>query len=940
MTNFVVGVRLTADGRSLRGEVDLSEKEFEQFTQAVSGSNTELQEHARKADQAERGQRKIHDSARLATRAIGAAQAAIAGFISFQTIRGLAQLSDEWTNLTTRVRQATRDTGGFGVAMQELERISIATQTTLESNVQLFQGMARVREDLGATNREALTVTETLAALGRIGGSSAEQMSNGMLQFQQAMAGGIVRAEEFNSLLDNIPEVAQAIADGMDMTTGQLRRAVVEGEILSRDVFGVLLRQAPEIQSRMESIPATLESATTNLRTAMTGFIGRLNEALGISRAIATVLNRMAEGIVVTPEMEQMGDAFEYARERLEQLTRQGQEGTEKFRDLEEMARQASIRFTEMANREAAQLNRRLGETAAVTEEATDEFDELEDQLATARSQAAAARAELENLLNTEQQSFEAMNAHVQAYQRYNAEVEKASEGQQKLAISTQSQTRATQQQTSAFSTLLSVIGGLGVSVPVGAGSINLSSLSQLAPLFSGGSLGALGQIGLGAGLGGGLAGGSQNALLGAGLGAAGGFFGAQALAPLLTVALGSLGPPGWAIGAAGAALGGLGGGFLGGLFDSQDQVPRIAVEGRPAGAFGALRGPIGQRSSIATGAFGTVRVGGEDGQGRTPAMQELANRLVALDNMIAERMDPSRVGTAAARANAAVLQSTRAGRFSPEQTAFDRVNAAISAAGNELERIWERIEDLDSTNFEDALEATFQLFDFMAEDVPTTFADMQQAIEQANESLYQSSLRTGQQLLVMAQNFDGTTQSAQELAQATAQRQQQEAALLAQIEQIRTAGQAGTNSLREQIRREFETSTQTANRLVGQSQADLDLLRTLEDPAQIAQVSGRIERNLGSAFGLMSPEQREAQQQFFNDMLDTLDEVREGQLDVATTMIERQGAVIRDAITEALAEPSTNINTAATALARASATLQLAANRIPEEINVIVEPA
>ena len=994
MTSFVVGVRLTADGRSLRGEVDLSEKEFEKFQQAVAGSNRELAEHGRRTDEVEQKHRRSHDTAQLVTSGLRQLGAVAAAYASVQTLQRLGQIADSYTNITTRVRSATEETGDFVATWTELQDVAFRTRTTLESNVDLFQRFAINRQALGATNDQLLQVVETFNILGRVSGASQEDMANASRQLGQALGQQFLRAEEFNSVIEQTPEFIRRIAEEMQLTTAEFGNAVREGRILSQDVLQAALRIAPQVKEELADLPLTIGDAATNMGNALTLAIGRLDQAAGISRSIATALNAAAEAFrpASAGELRQ-----EIARTQLvlDRMVANGRAGSAAY---EALARSLEDTKEELAGLEqqGQKASNAIGDVGNETGTATDEFEKWNNEFERLRDQLQPLDAELrqyEQDLNLLEEAFESgrismeqylnlkerlwqtttqyrnevkenarqekiaadeANAHVRVYERMNSVRKEATEhldahveAYERLTTSNtryfaqlERSTAAVRDQTSAFSTLLSVVGGLGVSVPVGGGSINLSSLSALAPLFSGGTIGALGQIGLGAGVGGGIFGGSQNALLGAGLGATGGFFTGQALGPLLTVLLGGLGPASPLIAAGGALLGGLGGGFLGGLFGGNNQVPRIAVEGRPAGAFGRLQGPIGQRSTVATGAFGSVRVGGEDGQGRTREMQVLANRLVALDNMIAERMDPSRVGTAAARANAAVLQSTRAGRFDADLTAFDRVNAAISAAGNELERIWERLDDVDPSNFEQALDATFQLFDFMTEDVPQTFSDMQQAIEQANDSLYESSLRTGQQLVNMALNFDGTAQSAQELAQATAQRSQAEAALLSQIEQVRTAGQAGTDSLREQIRREFETSTQTANRLVVQSQADLDLLRTLEDPSQIAQVSGRIERNLGSAFGLMSPEQREAQQQFFNDMLDTLDEVREGQLDVATTMIERQGTVIREAITEALAEPSTNINTAATALSRASVTLQLAANRIPEEINVVVEPA
>lgn len=214
--------------------------------------------------------------------AIGALTAAIGGGIAM-----MAKQADSIRILEQRIKTATRATGDYAQVSKELYSISQATGSTLESNVVLFQQLARAATEVGATNTEVLTLTKSLQQLGTIGGSSAEQMSNAMLQFGQAMAGGVMRAEEFNSIVENTPEIAVRIADGMGMTVGELRNAVLEGKVLSEEVFSSLLSQTQDINKQFNEMNISLDRASTMFSNSLNNFLADADTGLSFTEQIA-----------------------------------------------------------------------------------------------------------------------------------------------------------------------------------------------------------------------------------------------------------------------------------------------------------------------------------------------------------------------------------------------------------------------------------------------------------------------------------------------------------------------------------------------------------------------------------------------------------------------------------------------------------------------------
>lgn len=216
-----------------------------------------------------------------------------------EALRRATKLADEYNQLSTRIKTATRETGDFVKVQQELASISIQTGASFETTIDTFQALSRVRADLGATNDQFLTLTKVVNQLGVIGGASTTAISNGLRQFNQGLAAGVFRAEEFNSIVENLPELAFRIAKGLGVTTGQLRQMVVDGKLLSSDVFRVLLQQAGDIGQQFETIPNNLDRAFNALRVSIGGALSNLDQAVGGTAALAGAIQRVADELAI-----------------------------------------------------------------------------------------------------------------------------------------------------------------------------------------------------------------------------------------------------------------------------------------------------------------------------------------------------------------------------------------------------------------------------------------------------------------------------------------------------------------------------------------------------------------------------------------------------------------------------------------------------------------
>lgn len=223
--------------------------------------------------------------------------AGFALYLGLDAAKKIATHADNLALLDSRIKNATSSTAEFNATQKELLAISNSSGTALGSVVSLFEGVKMAGADIGATNGQVLELVDLLNKLGVIGGSTGEQMSNSMMQFSQAMGGGIVRAEEWNSVLENTPAIARAIASGLGKSVGEMRKMVNDGKVLSEDVFNSLLKQSDDIQTKFESMPSTVGIATNQALNEFGAFIKDINDEFVITGFIADRIKALAEEI-------------------------------------------------------------------------------------------------------------------------------------------------------------------------------------------------------------------------------------------------------------------------------------------------------------------------------------------------------------------------------------------------------------------------------------------------------------------------------------------------------------------------------------------------------------------------------------------------------------------------------------------------------------------
>jgi len=202
----------------------------------------------------------------------------------------LAKYADTWTNINSQLILATKSTLEFKIAHQELFQIAQESRQELEATVSLYSRMARATEDLGVSQQSVLSVTEIVNKSLVISGANAGEASSAITQLGQAMAGGVLRGEEFNAISENGSRIAQALADSLGVTRGELRKMAEQGQLTSKVVIDALLKQSGTIDKEFSKMGITIDQSITVANNSLLRLIGRMDEASGVSRSTAETI--------------------------------------------------------------------------------------------------------------------------------------------------------------------------------------------------------------------------------------------------------------------------------------------------------------------------------------------------------------------------------------------------------------------------------------------------------------------------------------------------------------------------------------------------------------------------------------------------------------------------------------------------------------------------
>lgn len=222
---------------------------------------------------------------------MGASFAKLGGILaSAISIREIARASEQYVNMTNRLRLVTEGSEQLAYAQEAVMRAAQQTYQPLETTAEVYQRIAQNASALGLSLAEVEAITKTVSRTIALSGADTQAAAGAMRQFGQALASGSLRGDELNSILEGTPALAQAVARGLGVTTGELRAMGAEGELTASKIIAALQSQEAAVEEMSRTMNVTAGQAMVTFGNALVGIVGKLDEASGASRGFASAV--------------------------------------------------------------------------------------------------------------------------------------------------------------------------------------------------------------------------------------------------------------------------------------------------------------------------------------------------------------------------------------------------------------------------------------------------------------------------------------------------------------------------------------------------------------------------------------------------------------------------------------------------------------------------
>ena len=284
-------IKISANSQSFQSEISRASRMGQDYYRTMQNGGRQAAAASRET------QRALADLTGQLNSAKASAVGLAGAFAGAYATGHLISLADEWSSVNARLKQASKSSDDFKESQRALMDISQRTGTAFSDNASLFARSAASMREYGYSSEEVLKVTEAISTGLKLSGASTSEASSVITQFSQALAQGVLRGEEFNSVNENGDRVIRALASGMGVARKDLKAMADQGQLTADKVVPALISQLGALQDEYSAMPQTVASATTKIENAFLAWVGGANEATGATSALTGALNAISDNI-------------------------------------------------------------------------------------------------------------------------------------------------------------------------------------------------------------------------------------------------------------------------------------------------------------------------------------------------------------------------------------------------------------------------------------------------------------------------------------------------------------------------------------------------------------------------------------------------------------------------------------------------------------------
>jgi len=250
----------------------------------IKGTTRDLEEMGR------RGKTSLDGLTRAATALAGAFSAWQVATWTKDTIL----LADKYQTLDARLKLVTKSSAELADTQTMLFAQSQAAGVGYANTIELHTRLARSTEDLNISQDRLVNITGLINKSMIASGASTTEANAALIQFSQGLASGALRGDELRSVMEQTPRLAKAIADGLGVSIGELRKLGEDGALTADKVLAAIEKSGDGIMSEFDQLPVTVSRAMAEVGNSFGGLVSRFNEASGATSLLADRLENVS----------------------------------------------------------------------------------------------------------------------------------------------------------------------------------------------------------------------------------------------------------------------------------------------------------------------------------------------------------------------------------------------------------------------------------------------------------------------------------------------------------------------------------------------------------------------------------------------------------------------------------------------------------------------
>lgn len=205
--------------------------------------------------------------------------------------------ADAINTMNARLQQTTTSTAHFTALRAEIDKIAKSTFSSSETISNLFINLNQSLNEMGLSQKNALEMSETLSKALKAGGASAVDAERAIVQFSQALSTGKLQGQDFKAMIQAAPSLLKNMADGLGVTTGELRAMATEGKLTNEKLVEAFTNMKASVDETFEKMPLSVADATQLMNNSIGGLIEYLNIAMSATGSMSETIKYWANAL-------------------------------------------------------------------------------------------------------------------------------------------------------------------------------------------------------------------------------------------------------------------------------------------------------------------------------------------------------------------------------------------------------------------------------------------------------------------------------------------------------------------------------------------------------------------------------------------------------------------------------------------------------------------